>query len=120
ADAGVGKSRLVAQFVADRPQSVAAMAGRAHTFGVTTSFGPWVEAMERYLRPLGPAELADLGGGVAGDPAGMLPAMASTGAAPPGGAEAPSFRFLQAFGVPLRRLGREGPVVVVLDDVHLA
>src|SRR5581483_1188829 len=28
--------------------------------------------------------------------------------------------FLQAFGVLLGRLGREGPVVVVLDDVHLA
>jgi len=120
ADAGVGKSRLVAQFLADRPEGVAVLAGRAHTFGVTTSFGPWVEAMERYLRPMGAAELADLGAGVAGDLAGMLPAMASTGAVPPGGAEAPSFRFLQAFGVLLGRLGREGPVVVVLDDVHLA
>src|SRR5581483_4931487 len=90
ADAGVGKSRLVAQFLADRPDGVAVLAGRAHTFGVTTSFGPWVEAMERYLRPLGAAELAGLGAGVAGDLAGMLPAMASTGAVPPGGAEAPS------------------------------
>ena len=120
ADAGVGKSRLVGQFVADRAEGVAAMAGRAHTFGVTTSFGPWVEAMERYLRPFGPAELADLGGEMAGDLAGMLPAMAAAGASRPGGGEAPSFRFLVAFGVLLGRLGRDGPVVVVLDDVHLA
>lgn len=119
ADAGVGKTRLVREFVARHQAEVLGLAGRAYPLGQTTSFGLWAEALERHLRALEPSEVVELCGGFVDDLSGLLRSAAAVRrGAPPG--EPPRARLIEALAVVVANLARARPVVVVLDDVHVA
>jgi tetratricopeptide (TPR) repeat protein len=118
-ESGLGKSRLAGEFLARQPEDVVTLSGRAHPLGSTTSFGLWIEALDRYLRPLAPEEVTDLCGGVLDDLAGLLRSVAiARGSIPPG--EVPRFRLLEALDVLVGNLAQRGPMILVLDDVQWA
>ena len=115
----MGKTRLAAEALEDRRRASIELSARAHPLGDTASFGLWVEALERHLRTLGKQEVAVLCGGFLDDLASLLRSVAVVrGAAPD--REPPRPRLLEGLAVLLANLAEQAPVVVVLDDVHLA
>ncbi len=118
-DAGVGKTRLASEFVARQQDSVLALSARAYPLGATASLGLWVEALERRLRTFTNDDLLDLCAGHVEDLAALLPSVSAAAGIPPDG-ERPRIRLLGALAGLLQGLAERSPVVVTLDDVHLA
>ena len=118
AEAGVGKSRLVREFLS-RHEEVTALMARAHPMGDTTAFGLWAEALDGYLRHLPASDVTRCCGGFVEDLAAILRSVAavrgSLPAAPP-----PRSALLEGITVVLENLAADAPVVVVLDDIHQA
>jgi class 3 adenylate cyclase/DNA-binding CsgD family transcriptional regulator/tetratricopeptide (TPR) repeat protein len=116
---GVGKTRLSHELLSRHQGEVIGLSARAYPLGATASLGLWVEALERHLRTLPSAELEELCGAHVDDLASLLPAVraVSRGERP---AEAPRIRLLGGLAAILARLAERAPVVLVLDDVHLA
>jgi DNA-binding CsgD family transcriptional regulator len=116
---GVGKTRLANELAARHDTEVLALAARAYPLGATASLGLWAEGLERYLRGLERSEVVRVCAGDLHDLAALLP---SARAAKTGGdtAEPPRIRLLGALARLLGRLSATAPVVIVLDDVHLA
>jgi DNA-binding CsgD family transcriptional regulator len=117
--AGLGKTRLVGEFAARHHGDVLALQARAYPLGSTASLGVWVEALECGISGLATGDLAELCGGHLADLAVLLPSARAvwTGPAPE---EPRHARLLGALAVLLRRLSNRTPVIVTLDDVHLA
>jgi class 3 adenylate cyclase/tetratricopeptide (TPR) repeat protein len=118
-EAGIGKTRLARELVDRHPDDIIALSGRAYPLGITASFGPWSEALELYLRVLSPDQIADLCGGFMDDLASLLRSVAAARGSVPD-REPPRFRLLEGLAVLLGNVAELQPVVVVLDDVHLA
>ena len=118
AEAGVGKSRLVREFLA-RHDEVTALQARAHPMGDTTAFGLWAEALDGQLRHLTAADVARYCGGFVEDLAAILRSVAAVRGSLP---ESPPPRsaLLEGITVVLENLAADAPVVVVLDDIHQA
>lgn len=96
--AGVGKSRLISEFAAHRQVESRVLTARSFRLGATSSFGPWMEALER-LRPLEENE--------------KFPVLPRTD-------QMDRARLLDELTNALRRLSDDRPLLVVLDDMHLA
>jgi DNA-binding CsgD family transcriptional regulator len=116
---GVGKTRLAAEALESRRRASIALSARAHPLGATASFGLWAEALERHLRALPLEEVARLSGGLLDDLASLLRSVAAVRGAVPD-REPPRPRLLEGLAVLLSNLAAQAPVVVVLDDLHLA
>jgi DNA-binding CsgD family transcriptional regulator len=117
-DAGIGKTRLAREFLSRRQAGVVGLAARAHSLSETASFGVWSEALESHLRELPPTEITELCGGFLDDLAALLRSVAAVhGSADH---EPSRLRLLEGFAVVLSNLARRKPVVVFLDDAHLA
>lgn len=114
---GIGKTRLASELVA-QADGIVSLSARAYPLGATASLGLWVEALERHLRTLEPEEVAALCGADAVDLASLLPSVAAATGRP--ASEPPRIRLLGALANLLGRLAAGAPLVVVLDDVHLA
>ena len=116
-DGGLGKTRLAGELVRGRRKSAVCLSARAYPLGATASLGLWVEALEQHLRSLEPEAILELCGPAAEDLAALLPSVA---AVTPRVAAPPLVRQLAALANLLARLSENTPVVIVLDDVHLA
>jgi class 3 adenylate cyclase/tetratricopeptide (TPR) repeat protein len=118
AEAGVGKTRLVREFLS-RHDEVTPLMARAHPMGDTTAFGLWAEALDGHLRHLPASDVTRCCGGFIEDLAAILRSVAavrgSLPAAPP-----PRSALLEGITVLLENLAADAPVVVVLDDIHQA
>jgi DNA-binding NarL/FixJ family response regulator/tetratricopeptide (TPR) repeat protein len=118
-DAGVGKTRLASELLTRHQDDVAGLSARAYPLGATAAFDLWAEALEGHLRSLPGPELSRLCRGLLDDLAGLLRSVAVLrGSAPD--REAPRNRLFEAVADLLVGLTRPAPVMVVLDDVHLA
>jgi class 3 adenylate cyclase/DNA-binding transcriptional ArsR family regulator len=118
-DPGVGKTRLVSEFLARQDKATPTLLARAYPFSSTASFGLWGEALDRYLRSFGTEEVSRLCGGYLDDLAGLVRSVArARGSAPDG--EPSRIRLLEGLAALLESLEREAPLVLFLDDVHLA
>ena len=118
-DPGVGKTRLASEFLARQDKSTPTLLARAYPFSSTASFGVWGEALDRYLRSLTTEEVSRLCGGFLDDLAGLLRSVArARGSAPD--QEPPRLRLLEGLAELLENLERDAPLVLFLDDVHLA
>jgi DNA-binding CsgD family transcriptional regulator len=117
-EAGAGKTRLAADFVAQQGGRVIALSARAYPLGATASLGLWVEALERTIRTFADRDLLELCDGRADDLAALLPSVSAAAGIQPHG-EPPRIRLLGALASLLQRLAARAPVVVTLDDVHL-
>jgi tetratricopeptide (TPR) repeat protein len=116
---GVGKTRLTRELLARHVERTVALSARAYPFGETSAFGLWAEALDGCLRRLPGHEVARLCGDVLDDLAGLLRSVAAVRDTRLE-REAPRSRLLEALAVLLSNLADRDPVVVVLDDVHLA
>lgn len=118
AEAGVGKTRLVREFLS-RHEEATALSARAHPMGDTTAFGLWAEALDGHLRHLSAQDVTRCCGGFVEDLAAILRSVAavrgSMPAAPP-----PRSALLEGITVVLENMAADAPVVVVLDDIHQA
>jgi DNA-binding CsgD family transcriptional regulator/tetratricopeptide (TPR) repeat protein len=119
ADPGVGKTRLVREFVARKRGRALALSARAHPWGETASFAAWSEALDAHLRTLDHVEIRELCGGFVDDMASVLRSVAAVrGAA---ARQDPSrLRLLEGLALLFSKLAEQRPVVVFLDDAHLA
>ena len=117
-DAGIGKTRLAREFLARSRAGVVGLAARAHPLGEMTSFGVWSEALESHLRGLPPNEITELCGGFLDDLAALLHSVAAVHGSTE--REPSRLRVLEGFAVVLSNLARRAPVVVFMDDAHLA
>jgi class 3 adenylate cyclase/DNA-binding CsgD family transcriptional regulator len=116
---GVGKTRLAGELVARHGGSATGLAARAHPLGATTAFGVWAEALERHLRSLPAEDVERLCAGFLDDLARLLRSVAAVRGRGPEH-EPPRGRLLEGLAVVLANLAVERPVVIVVDDVHLA
>jgi DNA-binding CsgD family transcriptional regulator/class 3 adenylate cyclase len=124
-DPGVGKTRLATELARRHRADVLTLSSRAYPLGATASLGLWAEGLERHLRGLERSEVIRLCAGDLDDLATLLPsarAARAARAADGGGesAEPPGIRLLGALARLLGRLSEQSPLIIVLDDVHLA
>jgi DNA-binding CsgD family transcriptional regulator len=117
-DPGMGKTRLTAE-VAARRHDVVTLSARAYPLGTTAALGLWVEALERHLRTLDGGDVLTLAGESAHDLAVVLPSVGAV-AGHPGPGPTPRIRVLAALANLLAALSLRSPLVIALDDVHLA
>jgi hypothetical protein len=118
-DPGLGKTRLAEEVLARHSPRAIALSARAHPLGGTTSFGLWAEALEGHLRALDAGDVSGLCGGFLDDLAALLRSAAATRGSPPQG-EPPRSRLLEGLAVVLTNLAAAAPLLVFLDDIHLA
>jgi class 3 adenylate cyclase/tetratricopeptide (TPR) repeat protein len=116
---GVGKTRLGRELLSRHGDRTLAMSARAYPFGETSAFGLWAEAFEGCLRRLSRDEVADLCRDSMDGLAGLLRSVAAVRASrlEP---EKPRARLLEGLTLLLSNLAARAPVLVVLDDVHMA
>jgi tetratricopeptide (TPR) repeat protein len=118
-EAGIGKSRLVAELAADAThRGVNVLLGRSYESEQILPFGPWVDAL-RAGRIAADAELlARLGPTLRPELARLLPEIAGT-AAPPGEGRDARLIFESVTHV-IGDLGMRHPLLVILEDLHWA
>ncbi|HEX4248698.1 MAG TPA: AAA family ATPase [Pseudonocardia sp.] len=123
-EAGVGKTRLARELLTGR---VTGLSARAYPLGGASEFGLWSEALEGQLRGLPAAEVSALCAGFLDDLAVLVRSVAAVrGQLGPADqpevavGEQPRSRLLAGLAALLDNLARRAPVVVLLDDVHLA
>lgn len=119
-EAGIGKSRLVAEIVAEAAtHGLRVLVGRSREAERILAFGAWVDAL-RAARPSDDPELLDdLGPAVRADLGRLLPELAAPGSAPATG----TTDYRQLFeGVArlVARLAARQPLLLVLEDLHWA
>ncbi|MCX6464122.1 MAG: AAA family ATPase [Pseudonocardiales bacterium] len=118
-DPGVGKSRLAAQFAAEHGRGRTVLTARAYHLGASAAFGVWAEALDGALRARSREEVRRLCAGAEDELAGLLRSVAAAGG--PGPRPEPQRpKLLAALAALLRALAAERPVLIVLDDLHLA
>ncbi len=118
-EAGVGKTRLASELVARHRDRVISLSARAYPLGATASLGLWVEALERRLRLFSETDVLELCGGQVADLAALLPSVSAAAKAQTSD-DRPRVRLLSALASLLQRMSERAPLVVTLDDVHLA
>lgn len=119
ADPGIGKTRLVREFLVRKRGRAITLSARAYALGETVSFGVWSEALETLLRGLGAEEIVGLCGGFLDDLATVVRSVAAV-RPPSSGAEPPRLRLLEGLAVLMANLSSQVPAIVFLDDAHLA
>jgi len=117
-EAGIGKSRLVAEAAADAARrGVTVLLGRSYASEQILPFGPWVDAM-RAGRIADDADLLErLGPALRSELARLLP---EVGAAGPIGRAADVGRVFESVAQVIDHLGGRRPLLVVLEDLHWA
>jgi DNA-binding SARP family transcriptional activator/tetratricopeptide (TPR) repeat protein len=122
---GIGKSRLADELAERaRQRGVVVLFGRAWEAGGAPAYWPWVQAIRAYIRDRdGVAVRRQLGSGAA-DVAQMLPALRELfpdiGAPASSDPEGARFRLFDATAFFFRRAAAVQPLVLVLDDLHVA
>ena len=118
-DAGVGKTRLLAEFRELARPRARFLIGRGSPLGSSIPFSIVVEALESHLRTLSVEALATLCGPQLMALRDVLPSVARATAID--GAQSPGrIAVFEAFVLVLEALARERPLVLVLDDAHRA
>jgi len=125
-EAGIGKTRLADEFLAIAGQVARCFTGRAYPLEGTSPYGVWVEALHPYLRQLDPAMahrivgqtsiLVRLFTGLAG----AVQDVPDWPRFSPDEADHRQSLLFSAFHEMLGRLAATSPVVILLDDIHLA
>jgi DNA-binding NarL/FixJ family response regulator len=120
-EAGIGKSRLLAEVCALADErGFLPLLGAASEFERDLPFGAFVDALDAYLASLSPGRVERLGQDAAGRLAGIFPALASLGTQPFADLPGERFRSHHAVRSLLEVLGARQPLVIALDDLHWA
>src|SRR5215211_3811401 len=123
-EAGVGKTRLVAQLLGEAAgRGAVALTGGCLDVGEgVLAYAPLVEALRPLPSVTEPAELERVLGGARAELARLVPELGSPAAAggtPASAPLAPTRLFELLLGV-LHRLAETGPLLVVVEDLHWA
>ena len=121
-EAGIGKSRLVAELVAELAAGGALVlrGNCSPVAGRDIAFGPFVDALRDLLRSVGADALSESAGAGRATLARLLPELGSAGSDPmfePAGGAADGYT---AVAEVVRRIAATRPVLVVIEDVHWA
>ena len=116
--AGIGKTRLLNEIITARRDRALCMSARSYRLGVTSSFGPWVEALDRQLRSRSPAEVRRLCGSSAFELARVLKVVDAAGGRIR--RQLGRSELLEGITELFSNLSRGGPVLVGMDDMHWA
>ena len=122
---GIGKSRFADEVAAQaREKGAAVLWGRCWEAGGAPAYWPWIQALRPLVRALSPDRLRSDLGERASDVAEILPELGQgRSKQPPATAadpEAARFRLFDGIACLLRSAARAKPLVLVLDDVHVA
>ena len=116
---GIGKSRLLNELARRNSRRVTFLAARGSPASTATPFSVFVEAIESHLRRLDPAGVLAIGGRRLVDLRELLPSIADALETSRG--PAPSrLRILEALRSLLEALAAPRPVILAIDDLHLA
>jgi predicted ATPase/DNA-binding CsgD family transcriptional regulator len=120
-EAGVGKSRLVEEAVGGAaPWPARALTGRCVELGGEgLPFAPVVDALRLVLRDADAEEIDRLFGPARDELSRLLPEL-SPGPAPSTSSEAPTTRLFELLLGVIERLSSEGPLVLIVEDLHWA
>jgi predicted ATPase len=116
-EAGVGKSRLLAELASRARRRMTVLVGRGSPMSETIPFGVAAEAIEAHLRTLDPTRLADLIVDRGPELAAALPTVAAGRVWGPAHGR---LAVLEALARLIARLAEGGPLLLLLDDVHQA
>jgi hypothetical protein len=124
-EAGIGKTRLADEFGREAREAGARVAwGRCWEAGGAPVYWPWLQAMRSLLRDLDPAALRRLVGAGAAHIAQVLPeirdALPELPDFPDDDSDRARFALFDAHSRLLRNAARDGPIVLILDDLHAA
>jgi DNA-binding CsgD family transcriptional regulator len=117
---GVGKTRLAHELLDGAGARFPRLVGAGGPFGGTAAYELWGEALDSYLRSVPPDQIARLCGGFVDDLAVLSHRIAAVAATLEGKAEPPRPRLLAGLAELLQNLSAQSPLVVFLDDAHLA
>jgi DNA-binding CsgD family transcriptional regulator/tetratricopeptide (TPR) repeat protein len=118
-DPGVGKTRLVGVFSDVQTVDVTVLRARAYSLGATASLAVWVEALDRHLRMLDPATVRELTVGAVDELGVLVPTVASAVGVRID-RDPPRIRILASLAVLFERLAQRTPLLIHVDDAHLA
>jgi pentatricopeptide repeat protein len=119
---GIGKSRLADEFsVRAKEEGAFTLWGRCWEAGGAPAYWPWIQSLRGLARDLEPEDLRTRVSGVLAQlllqvEEGVPELVASSSASP----EAARFRLFDALTGLLRKASEEGPLVLVLEDIHAA
>jgi DNA-binding SARP family transcriptional activator len=121
---GIGKSRLADELIADaRARGASVVIGRCWEAGGAPAYWPWVQALRLYVEQSDPGTLrSELGSG-APDLAQIVPELRELFPDLPQPSlevEGARFRLFDSVGHFLRNAAASRPLVLVLDDLHVA
>jgi len=122
-EAGIGKTRLAAQFSKEATAAgISVVWGRCWEAGGAASYWPWVEVIHEILGPGEPVDLGSQGRFLAQLVPDLADRFGADGLTAPSPSDPDSARFLMfdAVHALLRRSAERGPLVVVIDDLHVA
>ena len=115
---GVGKTRLAQELLVRTRGRATGLRARGYPLGAAMPFGLWAELFDSYLRGRPTEEVRRLCGDLVDDLAGLLRTAAAVhGSWRPDVSPA---QLREALAVLLANLAHPRPVVILLDDVHLA
>jgi DNA-binding SARP family transcriptional activator len=122
---GIGKSRLADELIAEaKGRGARVLVGRCWEAGGAPAYWPWVQSLRAYIRDCEPEALRRQLGAGAAEVAQIvpelrqhLPDLPEPDSLEPEGAR---FRQFDATAEFFRNASRDGPIVLVLDDLHAA
>lgn len=117
-EAGVGKTRLALDLMSREREGATVLRARGHPLGSTSAFGLWSDLLDGHLRGLTASAVQTLGGGLVEDLAGLLRSAAAIHGS--WRDDVPRERVRAALATVLANLSKRGPVIALLDDIHLA
>src|SRR5690349_15944698 len=118
---GIGKTRLLAELGARADaRRFLVLTGSASELEHELPFGIFVDALDEYVRALGPGALPGLDDDAAAELANVLPSFPAPPGASGAGLRDERYRTHRAVRALLEALGDAQPLVLVLDDLHWA
>lgn len=118
-EAGVGKTRLLTEFVAAGPDALVLTGGCLELGEAALPYAPVVEALRELERELGSEQVRTLLNGPRSELSRLLPSTAVARAVP-GSEPAGQSRLFEAVLSLLETLGQQRPVVLAIEDLHWA
>ena len=124
-EAGIGKTRLADAFAVEARDHGARVAwGRCWEAGGAPVYWPWLQAVRSLLRDVEAADLRRLIGPDGSHIAQVLPeirdVLPELPELPDDDADRARFQLFDSFARLLRNAARDGPIVLILDDLHAA
>jgi DNA-binding SARP family transcriptional activator len=119
-EAGIGKTRLAAELAGSvHADGALVLYGRCDE-GLAVPYQPFVEALGRHVRAVGPDRVGAELGRVGSDLAWLLPELEVLGRPVGADPETERFRLFEAVAALVEAATREQPALLVLDDLHWA